>query len=87
MAKNKTTNYIFKILPEEEQKLLEALVKYGSVKIGKFGIFELRQIKERKGWNPKTKQAKVNPAYIKIAFRALTKSKEYVNSTKVDTTK
>lgn len=87
MAKNKTTNYIFKIMPEEEQKLLEALVKYGSVKIGKFGIFELRHIKERKGWNPKTKQAKVNAAYIKIAFRPLTKSKEYVNNTKVDTTK
>ena len=72
--------------PAEEQKLLDALVKHGSVKIGKFGIFELRTIKSRTGWDPIKQKVKPTKTFIKIAFRALTKSKNYVNN-KVDTTK
>lgn len=84
--KAKKTNFIFKMQPAEEQKLLDALVKHGSVKIGKFGIFELREIKSRTGWDPTKRKVKPTEPYIKIAFRALTKSKNYVNN-QMDTTK
>lgn len=84
-AKIKKTHFIFKIAKEEEEKLLSSLVKYGSVKIGKFGIFELRHIASREGWNVKKKEKKTTKPYIKISFRALKKSKDYVNQ--VDTTK
>lgn len=83
----KKITYIFKIEPAEEQKLLDALLKYGSVKIGKFGIFELRRIKERiNGVTPIINKQRINKAYTKIAFRALKKTKEYVNN-QMDTAK
>ena len=70
--------------PDEEQKILVALMKYGRVKLGKFGIFELRQIPARIGWNPITKEKKENKAHAKVAFKPLKKLKLYVN--KMDTT-
>ena len=84
-AKIKKTHFIFKIAKEEEEKLLSSLVKYGSVKIGKFGIFELRRIDAREGWDPTKKTKKMAEPYTKISFRALKKAKAYVNQ--VDTTK
>lgn len=45
------------------------LNKYGSVKIVGLGIFYLRKIPSRMGYNPKKREKKVVPAYTKIKFR------------------
>lgn len=79
------TTYIFKMNKDDEEKILVALMKYGRVKIGKFGVFELREIKARNGWDPIRKEKKHVPEYTKVAFKPLKNLKLYVN--KMDTTK
>lgn len=81
----KKTTYIFKMNKDDEEKILVALMKYKRVKIGKFGIFELREIQPRNGWDPVNKVPKLLPKYTKVGFRPLKNLKLYVN--KMDTTK
>jgi nucleoid DNA-binding protein len=70
---------------DDEEKILVALMKYKRVKLGKFGIFELREIPARNGWDPIRKEKKNIAQYTKVAFKPLKNLKLYVN--KMDTTK
>jgi len=81
----KKTTYIFKMNKDDEDKILIALMKYRRVKLGKFGILELRDIPARIGWDPIKQEKKENRAYTKVAFKPLKQLKLYVNQ--MDTTK
>jgi len=49
------------------------------VKIGKFGTFVLKEVKERQGINPRTKERMTVPAYRAIKFKASSTIKKAVN--------
>ena len=49
------------------------------VKISNFGTFEIRHKKQRKGRNPKTKEAKVISARNVVLFKPSKDFKEFIN--------
>lgn len=63
-------------------KLTELLNKTGKVKVGGLGIFEIREVKERKGYGIGTDGSKpiTIPAHKKIAFRPTKKLKELIQN-------
>lgn len=82
MIKPRKTTYIFKMKPEQTKEIYDALVKYGSVKIGMVGFIERRKIPARVGWSFKKKAKKHNEAYIKVGFRPVKQLKDFVNGKK-----
>jgi nucleoid DNA-binding protein len=63
-------------------KLTELLSKTGKVKISGLGIFEIREVKERKGYGIGTDGSKpiIIPAHKKIAFRPTKKIRNLIQS-------
>jgi nucleoid DNA-binding protein len=54
------------------------LIKYGKVKVIGLGIFSLKVMKQRDGFNPGTNKRQSFPPYIKLTFIPTKKFKEQI---------
>lgn len=54
--------------PKLVKQLQSQILKYGGLKIVGFGIFKLKRMKPRIGFDPNKKQRVKFPAYTKITF-------------------
>jgi len=64
-------------LPKEIlAEIRKAIIEKGKVKITGLGIFETRQVKARRGRNPRTGAEIKIPAYTKIKFKPTASLKE-----------
>ena len=75
----KKTTYIFKINKGDDDRIFLALTKFKRVKFGKLGVFEIRQIKSRTGWDPSKKETKTISGYKKLAFKPTQMAKDKIN--------
>lgn len=62
------------------EQLLSLLLKAGKVKVGGLGIFEIRNIEPRTGYNVGTGKKIEIPAHKKLAFRPTARIKNLVQS-------
>jgi len=62
---------------EQVEKLM---LSSGKVKIGGFGIFEIRQVKEREGYNVGSGERITIPAHNKIVFRPTKKLRDAIQA-------
>ena len=59
--------------------LQRAIVEYGSLKIQGFGVFEVVDVPERQGRNPRTEESIPIPAHKAVKFRPGKELREAVN--------
>tara|TARA_B100000989_G_scaffold172889_1_gene129577 strand:- start:243 stop:539 length:297 start_codon:yes stop_codon:yes gene_type:complete len=67
------------ILEDVLEILIKSLKNNKKVKISNFGTFEIRYKKERKGRNPKTKEAKIISKRNVVLFKPSKDFKEFIN--------
>ena len=67
-----------KIVNSVFEKIGAALANGQEVRITRFGVFLVKQVRERKGVNPRTGEAITIPARKKVAFRVSKTLKEAV---------
>ena len=67
------------ILEDIFQIILKNIISEKKEKISKFGTFILRNKKERKGRNPKTREEKIISERNVILFKPSKELKEYIN--------
>ena len=67
------------LLEDIFQIILKNIISEKKVKISKFGTFILRNKKERKGRNPKTKEEKIISKRNVILFKPSKELKEHIN--------
>ena len=60
------------------QHLLSAIMKAGQVKVGKLGIFEIREIPKRESYSIQDGSRITIPAYRKLVFRPSTVVKRLI---------
>jgi len=65
-----STNKLSQIIASLIHIITEAVKKNESIKISGLGIFIIKQIKERPGINPRTKEKMIIPSHKAIKFRA-----------------
>lgn len=80
---NKKQKVILKMRTDDFiESFKSAIMAGGKIKISDFGIFELKKMRSRKGYNPATKEHEQFPEYIKISFTPTSSLKEYVQKWK-----
>ena len=67
------------ILEDVLEIIIKSLKNNKKVKISNFGTFEIRYKKERKGRNPKTKEAKIISKRNVVLFKPSKDFKEFIN--------
>ncbi|MCR1960222.1 HU family DNA-binding protein [Thomasclavelia cocleata] len=61
------------------ESIRETIVEFGKIKIRGFGVFEVKNYKERIGTHPKTNQKIVVPSFNTIKFKCSNIFKSEVN--------
>ncbi len=63
-----TEKDVGRVLDALEQLVVEELQRVQTFKLGNLGRFKIAEVKERTGFNPKTKEKQVIPAHITPKF-------------------
>lgn len=75
---NKKQKFITRISSEIRNDIRNGLLEHGKVKVIGLGIFEMRQIPQRRGRNPKNGEIVMINSYWKVKFKPTSSLREAV---------
>lgn len=74
-----TVNEVTRALDSFEQIVKEEILECGEIQIPSIGKLKLKTLSKREGRNPKTGESISIPERNRVAFKASSKLKEYIN--------